>query len=373
MAWKVNEVMEQRFELIQRWKEGLESVSELAGRFSVSRKTVYKWIGRYEEEGAGGLQERSRAPLVQARRTPGELEEWIVDLRLAHPTWGPRKLRHWLLRRQPEQPWPAESTMGLILARHELNGRRIKRRHATPSWQPLAHAARANDVWAIDFKGWFYCGAERCDPLTVSDAASRYLLCCRAMAGLDSDAVKQELTPVFRRYGLPARLRSDNGSPFASTGVGGLTPLNVWWVRLGIIPERIEPGETPTEWPPRTPASDAEGRDGESARLQCGPPAAALRRLQNPLQRRASARGAPRRDAGRSLSAFGAGVSRTAAGARLSGRDGVAARRSGWQNSLEASTLPCGPRARPSGGGLGSGGRRRVARLVRAVAVRLAR
>jgi len=243
MAWKVNEVMEQRFELIQRWKEGLESVSELAGRFSVSRKTVYKWIGRYEEEGAGGLQERSRAPLVQARRTPGELEEWIVDLRLAHPTWGPRKLRHWLLRRQPEQPWPAESTMGLILARHELNGRRIKRRHATPSWQPLAHAARANDVWAIDFKGWFYCGAERCDPLTVSDAASRYLLCCRAMAGLDSDAVKQELTPVFRRYGLPARLRSDNGSPFASTGVGGLTPLNVWWVRLGIIPERIEPGE----------------------------------------------------------------------------------------------------------------------------------
>lgn len=145
-----------------------------------------------------------------------------------------------------DQTWPAESTIGLILARHGLNKQRVKRRHATPSTQPLAHAQQPNDVWSIDFKGWFRCGdGTRCDPLTVTDNASRYLQCCRALDRLDSCTVQQELKRVFRAYGLPEPLRSDNGSPFASTGVGGLTPLSVWWIRLGIIPERIEPGEPP--------------------------------------------------------------------------------------------------------------------------------
>jgi transposase InsO family protein len=150
----------------------------------------------------------------------------------------------WLERKHPEHHWPAESTMGLILQRNGLNGKRRQRRHATPTAQPLEPARAANDVWSIDFKGWFCCGnGERCDPLTVSDAASRYLLCCRAVAATDTAAVQAELTRVFRRYGLPRRMRSDNGSPFASTGVGGLTGLSVWWIRLGIEPERIQPGE----------------------------------------------------------------------------------------------------------------------------------
>jgi transposase InsO family protein len=153
-------------------------------------------------------------------------------------------LRHWLTRKRPDQKWPAESTIGLILARHGLNKRRLKRRHATPSTQPLAPAQQPNDVWSIDFKGWFHCGdGTRCDPLTVTDNASRYLLCCRAMDRLDATSVQQEQKHVFRAYGLPERMRSDNGSPFASTGVGGLTPLSVWWIRLGINPERIQPGE----------------------------------------------------------------------------------------------------------------------------------
>jgi putative transposase len=244
MPWKVSDVMEERFRLIERWNDSGESIAELARRFQVSRKTVYKWLERYELGGLEELADRSRRPLVQAARTSAESESWIVDVRHAHSSWGPRKLRQWLERKHPEQHWPAESTIGLILERHGLNGRRAKRRHATPSAQPLAHARQANDVWAIDFKGWFCCGnGERCDPLTVSDAASRYLLCCQTVAATNTEAVQQELTRVFRRYGLPQRMRSDNGSPFASTGVGGLSRLSVWWTRLGIVPERIEPGE----------------------------------------------------------------------------------------------------------------------------------
>jgi len=244
MPWEVSDVMEQRFRLVERYRDSGEGISELARRFQVSRKTVYKWLQRYELGGVEGLRDHSRRPMVQAARTPGEIEAWITDLRRTHPSWGPRKLRAWLARKHPEQRWPAESTMGLILERHGLNGRRVKRRHATPSAQPLQHAQEANDVWSIDFKGWFVCGdGQRCDPLTVSDAASRYLLCCRAVAEPNTAAVEQELTRVFRRYGLPQRMRSDNGSPFASTGVGGLSRLSVWWIRLGIVPERIAPGE----------------------------------------------------------------------------------------------------------------------------------
>jgi transposase InsO family protein len=244
MPWKVSGVMEQRFRLIERWTDSGESVSELARRFGVCRKTVYKWLQRYELGGLEELKDHSRRPLVQAARTPAEVEAWITDLRRTHPSWGPRKLRAWLERKHPEHGWPAESTIGLILERQGLNGKRAQRRHATPSAQPLEHAKHANDVWSIDFKGCFRCGnGERCDPLTVSDAASRYLLCCRAVAGTDTEAVEQELTRVFRRFGLPQRMRSDNGSPFASTGVGGLSRLSVWWIRLGIVPERIEPGE----------------------------------------------------------------------------------------------------------------------------------
>lgn len=244
MPWKVSDVMEERFRLIERWREGGDSITELAARFGVSRKTVYKWLERFEESGLEGLKDQSRRPLVQAGRTSAEIEQWVSDLRGTHPSWGPRKLRRWLERKMPEKSWPAESTMGLILKRHGLNGKRSKRRHATPSNQPLAHASRANQVWSIDFKGWFRCGdGSRCDPLTVSDAATRFLLCCRATPSTDTEAVKCELKRVFRHYGLPERMRSDNGSPFASTGVGGLSALSVWWVKLGIVPERIEPGE----------------------------------------------------------------------------------------------------------------------------------
>ena len=244
MPWKVSDVKEQRFRLIERWKETGESVAELARRFEVSRKTIYKWLDRYELSGLDGLEDRSREPHAQGRRTPAESEQWIVDLRRANPRWGAWKLREVLRRKRPELTLPAESTIGLILKRHGLNGRPVRHRRTPPYPGPLAHAREANDVWAIDFKGWFLTGdGQRCDPLTVSDQASRYLLCCRSLWQTNTSCVRRELERIFRAYGLPRRMRSDNGSPFASTAPGGLTTLSVWWVRLGIVPERIEPGE----------------------------------------------------------------------------------------------------------------------------------
>ncbi len=243
MPWKVSDVMEQRYRCIVDWQEG-ESVAELARREGVSRKTIYKWIGRHEELGLEGLNERSRRPLSQPGRTAREIEEAVVELRNRHPSWGPEKLKTWLERHAPQPDWPARSTIGLILKRWNLSGKRGRRRYATPSTEPLAHATGPNQVWSIDFKGWFPCGnGERCDPLTISDAATRYLLCCRAVETTGCETIKQQMARVFREYGLPERIRSDNGSPFASTGRGGLTRLSVWWIKLGIQPERIEPGE----------------------------------------------------------------------------------------------------------------------------------
>lgn len=244
MPWKVNDVKDERIGAIERWQKTGESVAELARRFEVSRKTIYKWLERYELEGVDGLEDRSRRPLLQARRTSEEAEQWIIDLRRAHPGWGAFKLRNVLHRKKPELKLPAESTIGLILKRHGLNGRVKRRRRTPPYLAPLAHAREPNDVWAIDFKGWFKTGdGTRCDPLTMTDQASRYLLCCRDVDETTTAAVRREMEQVFRSCGLPERMRSDNGPPFASPGPGGLSQLSVWWVRLGIQPERIAPGE----------------------------------------------------------------------------------------------------------------------------------
>src|ERR1039458_1683991 len=133
MPWKETGVMEERFRLVERWKASGESVAELARRFAVSRKTAYKWLERYELGGLEELADRSRRPLVQAGRTAPEIEQWVVDLRRTHPSWGPRKLRSWLVRHRAERSWPAESTLALILDRQGLTGRRKQRRRATPS------------------------------------------------------------------------------------------------------------------------------------------------------------------------------------------------------------------------------------------------
>lgn len=173
-----------------------------------------------------------------------EVEDAIVDARGKHPYWGPLKLHAWLERTAPEIQWPAPSTMGEILRRHGLAVPQKKRPKAAPNTEPLKHAAGPNLVWCADFKGWFRCqDGSRCDPLTISDAYSRFLLRCQAAKHPDLWYTKPLFEATFREYGLPARIRIDNGSPFASVGIGGLSELSVWWIKLGIRPERIEPGK----------------------------------------------------------------------------------------------------------------------------------
>ncbi len=168
-------------------------------RFGVSRKTAYKWIERYAIGGADGLKDRSREPHVQAMQTSEEVERQILELRQTHPTWGAKKLLKRLQRTQPEQSLPARSTVGLILKRAGLTHPQRTRRRTAPYCEPLTHAGKPNDVWSIDFKGWFRCGdGSRCDPLTLSEAATRYLLYCRWLAETGSQVVQQALTQVFR-------------------------------------------------------------------------------------------------------------------------------------------------------------------------------
>ncbi len=235
--------MDERRELIAAIKRDEEKVSELCRQYSISRKTAYKWLERYEAEGEAGLQDRSRAPLYQPQRMSEEVGRALVELRGEHPRWGPRKLKAYLERRRPEQDWPAASSIGALLSREGLSHPRRQRRRTPARTEPLAHVTAPNQVWAADFKGHFLCGdGRRCDPLTITDGYSRYLLRCRAVAKADGPHVRSVFEAAFREYGLPLAIRTDNGPPFASVAPGGLSRLGMWWIRLGIEHERIAPG-----------------------------------------------------------------------------------------------------------------------------------
>jgi transposase InsO family protein len=237
--------MEERMRFMVALLAEEESMAELCEQFGISRKTGYKLYRRYQQQGAEGLKDRSRAPQVTPWAISQAQAEAIVAVRREHPSWGPKKLRAKLGQRAPQQRWPARSTIGELLRREGLSQARKRRRRALPSNPGGLRAAVApNEVWCIDFKGWFRTGdGARCDPLTVTDAFSRYLLCSQVVSAPDTESCRSELERVFREYGLPWVLRSDNGAPFASLGVGGLSRLSVWWVKLGILPERIEPGK----------------------------------------------------------------------------------------------------------------------------------
>ena len=244
MSWKVSDAVEQRLELVKEILQDEESMAELCRRYGVSRTIGYKWLHRYCEEGLAGLQERSRAPHQHPNQVTDEVEERVLELREAHPRWGPNKLRAKLQAQEPGRHWPAQSTLATLLKRHGLTQQRRKRRRAVPSKQPLAHAEGPNSVWCADYKGWFLCGdGTRCYPLTISDGYSRYLLRCQALRQTETRSARRVFTAAFRDYGLPAVIRTDNGAPFATVGPSGLSRLSVWWIRLGIRPERIEPGK----------------------------------------------------------------------------------------------------------------------------------
>jgi len=244
MVWKKVLPMEERIGFVLDVARAQRSVSELCGLYGISRKTGYKWIRRYREEGLDGMAERSRRPVHCPHRTAAEWEDRIFFERLKHPRWGPKKIRVVLGERGFSGPVPAASTIGNILGRGGfVKPRKRRRLRRSCSGESLTEAKRPNHVWAVDYKGWFRTGdGRRCDPLTVSDLYSRYVLGVKACPNQRYQWTKRTFEEVFRQYGLPEIIRSDNGSPFASTGAGGLASLSVWWILLGIKLELIRPG-----------------------------------------------------------------------------------------------------------------------------------
>ena len=244
MPWKETCAMEERMRFVVAASREDAVMSQLCEAFGISRTIGYKWLARYAAEGVDGLKERSRAPHRHGRAREEELVAALLGLRERYPHWGPKKLRVKLGAALPGLDVPAASTLGDWLRKAGVTQPR-KRRRATPSY---AHALRPADapnaVWSVDFKGWFRTGdGRRCDPLTLSDNMSRWLLACQALAHPEQAAVRAVFEAAFCEYGLPAAIRSDNGVPFASTGAGGLSPLSLWWIKLGIAPERIDRGK----------------------------------------------------------------------------------------------------------------------------------
>jgi transposase InsO family protein len=235
--------MDEKTAFIGEYLRGELPMTVLCERYGISRDTGYRLLGRYREAGPGGLEARSRAPHRHGMAMPEEVAEAIMSLRRQRPFWGPKKLRAVLQRGDPKRLWPAPSTIGDLLRRTGLSEPRRRRRRALPLTQPFLPVREPNDLWCIDFKGWFRTAdGQRCDPLTITDADSRFLIECRIVPETIG-AVQPVVDQAFRELGLPRAIRSDNGSPFASsTSPGGLTRLSVHWVKLGIRLERIEPG-----------------------------------------------------------------------------------------------------------------------------------
>ncbi len=234
----------ERARLVAAHLDGLYAVSELADRFGVSRPTVYKWIERYREGGTAALLDHTRAPKTSPHQTPTDVEALILATRRAHPSWGPRKLLPYLARRHPRLALPAPSTAGAILHRHRLTKpRRPRRPPKHPGSVPLV-AETPNAVWTADYKGQFKTrDGVYCYPLTVCDAYSRFILSCHGLPSVEQVAAREQFERLFRAYGLPTAIRSDNGTPFATQAICGLSRLSVWWLKLGIGHDRIDPGQ----------------------------------------------------------------------------------------------------------------------------------
>jgi putative transposase len=248
MPWAQIDPMTERLRFVTAARRHKSTFTSLCAAFGIAPKTGYKWLHQFEAAGPAGLQDRSRRPKSNSRCISGIVAERVVELRRENPTWGPKKLVAWLEANEPAWELPAPSTVGELLKRRGLVSPRKRLRHQSPRTEPLRHANEPNAVWSMDFKGWFRLGdGTRCDPLTITDAFSRYLICCRA-GSAQGETVAHEvwtaLLVAFANYGMPAAIRVDNGQPWAAPkGAIGITRLAVRILKAGITLERIDPGK----------------------------------------------------------------------------------------------------------------------------------
>lgn len=243
MPWNQVTPMDEKTQFIADVLRKEHSITELCDRYGISRKTAYKVIRRYQQEGPEGLRERSRRPHHCPHQTPTPVTDALVQLRHRHPKWGAKKLLKILRGRRPELALPARSTACDILDRHGLIPPERKRRRLGHPGKPTTTMERPNQTWAADFKGQFRMGnGQYCYPLTVTDGYSRYLLECRGLTTTSCEDSKPIFRRLFQEYGLPDRIRTDNGVPFATPSLARLSKLSAWWVRLDVMPELIEPG-----------------------------------------------------------------------------------------------------------------------------------
>jgi len=244
MPWSQTSPMDQRTLLIADYLRETLSVTELCDLYRVSRKTAYKWIDRYLRHGPAGLQEHSRRPQHSPNQTAEDIVQALLQARRRHPSWGGKKLLALLHKRDPSWDLPHRSTVCDILKRHGMVPKTRHRRRIGHPGKPTSSILAPNDLWSADFKGQFKTGNGRyCYPLTVADGFSRYLLGCQGLNSTAVDEAKPVFTRLFKEYGLPTRIRTDNGVPFATNTLARLSRLSAWWVRLGILPEFIEPGK----------------------------------------------------------------------------------------------------------------------------------
>lgn len=243
MPWKVRNKVSERMKFVTRLEMG-ERMTDLCREFGISRTTGHRLWKRFKERGPDAIFDDARRPRGNPLKTPDHVLELIYEARRAHPTWGAPTLKYHLEETHPGVRFPVHSTIHKWLNREGLIHKRRRRRNASPTPRgDLKQSSAPNDIWTVDYKGQFRTSDRRyCYPLTICDHFSRYLLGCEGMERISGEQSKAVFTELFRQHGLPMRIRSDNGAPFASTGLCGLTKLSAWWMRLGIEPERIEPG-----------------------------------------------------------------------------------------------------------------------------------
>lgn len=241
MPWKVTEVLEERTRFVLEFEEGSFTMSELCRIYGIARKTGYHWWRRFETERIPGLQDRRYGAVSHPNQTDLKTEQEILELKFRYPRWGAKKLRGHLVSHRGAD-WPVLSTFGEILRRNGLTTPQRKRIRVPLYTKPFQKVEAANQLWCADFKGWFRTGqGERIDPLTMTDAHSRYLIRCQSVAKTDTEHVHAIFAAAFREYGLPETIRTDNGPPFASRAIAGMCRLSIYWMKLGIQPERIKP------------------------------------------------------------------------------------------------------------------------------------